>query len=494
MELKKLIKNTSFLASTTFVQFVAGIFRSKLGAIYLGVDGMGIFSQLNFLTQQIAQFSTLSMSEATVKQIAENKAQTNAVELIKSALKSYIVLVFSFMLISILGLFLLAGKLTVYVFGDNKYQLFFYVAVFTLPLLILNSIPFAILKGYKNVKAISRARIFIILINIIVFIPLILVFNLNGVVVFVPFSYLSTLAINYLFAKKHHLTELGINLKSILSSPVKKEFTRELITFSGFGLSVMLYIIVSDVICRAIIVTQLGIDAIGLYSPIITWAGLFTGFLLPTFSTYLYPRYCETKTNEEVSGILNDGLRLSTLYLIPLLFLAIPFKELLLRVFYSVEFLESAKYLPYHFIGLVFYVWFYSMAMALTPTGRIKWNGIFWVIYCTINISVVYFLTSRIGLYSWMLKYIIGPVIFFLLVFVFFNKVIRFHLTKANLILMVYLLSGSLGLIMIENFLSQYIILKYILSFLLLISTVFALEPKESKYLKEKIKSYITFK
>ena len=61
---------------------------------------------------------------------------------------------------------------------------------------------------------------------------------------------------------------------------------------------------------------------------------------------------------------------------------------------------EAAIYLPWHFIGLVFYVWFYTISLALTPTGRIKWNSIFWIIYLTINILTVYILTPQIGLYA----------------------------------------------------------------------------------------------
>ena len=118
MELKKLVKNTSYLAGTRIVQFFTGIVRSKINAVLLGTTGIGIVSQLNFLTDRMAQFTMLSMSEAVVKQIAESKDNEKIVELISASLKSYIVLVFVFMGLSIIVFAIFSNELTIYILGD----------------------------------------------------------------------------------------------------------------------------------------------------------------------------------------------------------------------------------------------------------------------------------------------------------------------------------------------------------------------------------------
>ena len=101
MELKKLIKNTSYLAGTKVVQFFTGIISAKINAVLLGTVGIGVVKQLDFMSRQMANFTRLSMSEAVVKQIAENKDDNEIRDLASASLKSYIVLVLSFMLISI---------------------------------------------------------------------------------------------------------------------------------------------------------------------------------------------------------------------------------------------------------------------------------------------------------------------------------------------------------------------------------------------------------
>lgn len=488
MELKKLVKNTSYLASTKVVQFFAGIVRSKINAILLGTTGVGIVNQLTLLTNKMSQFTMLSMSEAVVKQIAENKDNENVKELVRASLKSYIVLVLSFMMLSIIAFTLFADRLTVYALGNTKYLSYFYIGLFSFPILIFNSIPFAILKGFKDVKSISIARIGIIISNLIVFVPLVLIYKLQGAVIFIPLSYVITLLFNYLLARKFHLKRLNIGLKSILKVRVKKSFVKELFLFSGFGLFVGSYAIISEFVCRSIVVTNLGVDSIGLYSPIITWAGLFVGFIIPSFSTYLYPRFAETKSNKEVSGILNDAIRLSTFLLTPLLFFAIPYRDFFIKLFYSGSFSDAGKYLPYHFIGVIFFVWWYIFTQSMTPTGRIKQHAFFYTLFVTLDMLVTYFLVPVFGLYGWMLKHMISPFIFFFIYYFYLKRSISFSVDYSNIKIMIYILSGLIALIVLGK--TDRVILEYILGPILFLSTWFFLKAKEKDILISKVRSF----
>ena len=129
-EFKTLVKNTSFLAGTRLVQFVASLLRIKISALVLGTFGMGIVDQLMFLAQKISKFTLLGMSEAVVKQIAENKKDDieETRQAILSSFKSYISLVFLFMLVSIVALILLSSSLTKYLFGDIILIKYFYIS------------------------------------------------------------------------------------------------------------------------------------------------------------------------------------------------------------------------------------------------------------------------------------------------------------------------------------------------------------------------------
>ncbi len=489
MELKKLVKNTSYLAGTKVVQFVAGIIRSKLNAVFLGTVGVGIVNQLTFLSSKMGQFTMLSMSEAVVKQIAENKEEENVSTIVAASLKSYIVLVFSFMLVSGSIFYIFSDQLTNYVLGDTKYKAYFYIALFSFPLLIINSIPFAILKGFKDIASISKARIAIIISNLIVFVPLVYFYRLTGAVVFIPISYVITLFSNYYYVQKYHLRRLGIDLSFIVKTKFNRVFSKEILLFSGFGLFVGTYGIFSEFACRSIVIENLGVGKIGLYSPVITWAGLFTGFIIPSFSTYLYPRFAETKSNKEISGIINDAIRLGTFALMPFLFLAIPFRYIFIQLLYSKDFLEAGNYLPYHFIGMVFYVWWYIFVQAMTPTGHIRYHAFFFTLYMTLDMIVTYSTVPYFGLFGWTLKHMVSPLIFFFIYYYFWYKRVRFSFDISNIKIMVYILAGSVLLIFWNKYFNNSII-QYILGPVLLSMSWFFLKRKEKQFIISKFKYF----
>lgn len=468
------------------VQFLTGLIRTKLIAHFLGALGTGLISQLTFLTQKMSQFTLLSMSEAVVKQITESKNSPKSIQLINSAYKAYFLLVGFFMLLSCILLYFFSEYLTIYVFGDISYISYFYIGLFSFPILILDSIPFSIMKAYKDVKTIAKTRIIIVFINLLIAVPLILIFKLNGAIAFVPLSYLVNLIVNFIFARKIYFIKLNISPISILQAKMKMRFVKELLVFSTFGLTVGVFAIISEFVCRAIVVSSLGVDSIGLYSPIIMWASLITGFILPSFSTYLYPRFCEMKSNTEISALLNDGIRLGTFAIMPLLLIGIPYKGVFISLFYSNEFLDASIYLPFHFLGVVFYVWWYVFSQSMTPTGRIKQHGVFLTIYFALDIIVTYFFVSEIGLYGWMLKHIISPFIFFWVYFVYSKKHMGFHLDIKNRIIMMYLLVSSSILISVDLLIKNSTFLNFLLGPFLLILVVAFLNESEKNFLKRK--------
>ena len=216
---------------------------------------------------------------------------------------------------------------------------------------------------------------------------------------------------------------------------------------------------------------------------------MFTGFILPSVSTYLYPRFSEAKSDEEVSGVLNDVLRLVSFLMIPVLFLSIPIRYQIILLFYSKEFISAGIYLPWHFIGILFYLWMFALRAVLTPTGRIKTHGVTMVVMSLLDFGIVYFLVPCFGLYGWMLKFIVSPVLFFIFFYFYIRKLINFRIEKRNKYIMIYLLVISLLIIAVDNYLiSDYRINLLIGVFLTGISFWF-LSSSERNFLINKLKT-----
>lgn len=471
---KSLVQGASVLGAARVAEFIVGLLRVKVSVVLLGVTGMGIYNQLNFLSQQMSVFTLLSTGDALVKQIAESSDSEEARQLLLSSMKSYIILMFIFMLLSLAILYVLSEKITLYVFGDIHYFQVFLVALASLPLLVVNSIPFSLMRAFKDIKEIAKARVLSVFINILHTVPFIYCFALKGAVASVFFSHLVVLTVNYLYSKKLYFQRFNITIDNIVRAEFVPGFIKELLKFSGFGLSIGLYVIASEFVCRAIVVSYLGVEAIGLYSPVIMWSTLFTGFLVPALSTYLYSGFCQSKNNKEISDLLNDGLRLATFALIPFIFIAIPFRKIIIVLFYSSEFIEVEEYLPFHLLGIVFRVWFLVLVSSMSSTGRIKQHGIFYFFYLTLDIVVTYFCVLEWGLYGWMLKHIVSPVVFYFIYTSYCSKSMCFSISKTNIYAMTYLILGSFLLIAVDSILDTGEVYNYVLGpALILLSYLF---------------------
>ena len=67
----RLAQGAFILGSARVFEFFIGLLKFKIGAVFLGVSGFGVFNQANFLSNKISILTTLSINEGLVKQIAD---------------------------------------------------------------------------------------------------------------------------------------------------------------------------------------------------------------------------------------------------------------------------------------------------------------------------------------------------------------------------------------------------------------------------------------
>lgn len=488
MELKLLVKNISYLVTTKIVKFLIDVVRAKLIAVFLGTLGAGIIAQLTNIVQQMSSFTLMSVNDGLVKQIAENKDKEGFRSKLAYLLKSYIAIIALLTAICIIFLFIFSEEITIYVFGDLKYHNYFIIGLISFPVLIINSISFALLKGQKEIKYIARSELIVVVVDFILFVPLIYFYGITGAVIFVPLSLLPILIVNHYYARTKVLNRYALHLKDVFSAAINRKAIKELFIFAGVGVTAGVSLIVSEIACRAVVVTKLGVDQIGLYSPLIAWAGLFTGFIMPSLSTYLYPRFSEAKSDAEVSGVLNDVLRLVSFVMVPVLFLSIPIRYKIIPIFYSNAFISAGDYLPWHFIGILFYLWMFALRSTLTPTGRIKTHGIIVILISILDFGIVYYFVPSLGLYGWMLKFIVSPVLFFAIILVYLRKLMGFKIETRNKYIMTYVLLGSLLIIGLDECTIIHYKLNLIIGILLIVLSFVLLSETEQKIIINKFK------
>ena len=487
MEKKTIAKSLILLSTPKVLKFIFGIIRAKFVAVFLGTAGAGIMDQLLNILKNISVFTSAGLPDGMVVQIASANANNAAKSEISNIIKTFAFTV-GVITIIVYGLgFLFSLELTQYVFGGIEYHNYFIIGFSALPIMILSSSSFAIIKAYKRFKSLMFAELIIIGANFVSFIFLIYFYKLTGAVIYVTLSFLTTFFVYYYIAQKKILKKVGINIMDIVKAKFVVQRFKVLLTFTGAILTAGVYEIFVDVTTRSFVVNSIGVDKIGIYSPIVLWAGLFTGFILPSLYIYLFPRISEAKSNKEITSLVNDVFRLMTFAVLPFVLIGITSRNYIIPLFYSSEFQEAGIYLPFHFVGIFFVIYNYCFAQIFAPTGRIKFIVLFSILHNTLTLALVYYLVPNYGLWGWCARFFITPIFISTIYYIFWYKTIKFRFLKENWILLIFVIIISFLTLIFRNDLPILIMT----STIGLSSVWFLVKKNERKFLFDFAKKYL---
>jgi O-antigen/teichoic acid export membrane protein len=484
LEIKVLAKNTAILASPKVLAFMVGLIKSKLIAVWLGVTGFGIIDQLTSTIKFLRQSTLSFMPDGMVKLIAKERSEDFNKVTIASIIKTYFIMVVPIMILVTLLAYIFVDELTVFILGDISYKSYVQIVLVAVPVTFFAASFAALLKSFKEIKAIAMKEIYIMIINFLIFIPLVFFFGVEGGVYFVSFSFVVIMVVTFVIAKKMLRHNYGITIESIVNSLFSHEHFRELLTFVGIGVIVGSLKVFENMASRAIVVNELGVDKIGLYAPISKWQALFLGFILPSIYTYLYPRLSEAKNDKEITMVINDVLRLVTFITLPFVIFGIATRSWIIPLFYSKDFSEAAMYLPLHFSFMLAAVWATIFEQIFAPTGRLKIFLVFMVIIHLLSLFLVYYFVPKIGLYGYILRFTATPLLLIVIFFVFWRKEISFKLKNENLLIVLFSLFCVTVLYFFRD-LNDFI--QGTVAVLLVSAMYFTLNSKEKDFIRKKL-------
>ncbi|MFW6272747.1 MAG: oligosaccharide flippase family protein, partial [bacterium] len=437
MSLRDLTKNTFILALPKIISFFLKIIRAKLNAVILGTEGVGIVNQLNEVITKLGLFSTLSLNIGAKKLIIDfDKDQQKRMELPK------IVGLFGLILITLVAVFFIIGlfyleELSEFFLKDQSKGLFI-TAFLVFPIVTVLSVPKTTLAGLMEFKTLSRVEIIVKVTSFIIYIPLIIIFGVRGAVANLVITNLFFFAILSYFTFYKVAKKRGHKLISFKKPKVEKSVIREFLTISSVTSILGIYGIFSNLATRGIVASNLGMEQIGIYTPIIAWSGFFSSFFVPALLNYMFPRYGRCETNEELITVSNNGIRLVSFMILPFVAILIAFSDVLIPVFYSKKFVSATTYLPLHFIGIFFITWMRVLKQIMIPTGRVKQFIPFSIAESSLYLLVVFIFIDPLGLWAWALRFSLVPLVIFFSHLIFLMRTIKFKIQKQNALLMAY--------------------------------------------------------
>lgn len=347
---RSIMKGTLLFGGVQLFQIVVSLIRSKMIALFIGAEGMGIsglyLSSLNI----IITIAGLGCNLSGVKYISERKEDTpkfyNEIKIIS---KFYIMLGVLGALITICSSFFLS-KVT---FQSTKHT-FSYIALslFVLCTLISNG-NISILQGLKELTTIAKVNIIPSSIGLICSIPIYKFWGIKAIVpVIIIVPLLSSIYTTFIIYKKYKekIQNIKFNNSILLQNIAKSFIGLGIVTVAASLLGNITVYLINMFISR-----NGSISDVGLYQAGINMTNQSIGLVFAAMSIDYAPRlFSEIKDVSKSNETINSQGEITVLLSLPILSLMLFFSPLLIKILLSNEFLPLIGFIRLLCFGMIF--------------------------------------------------------------------------------------------------------------------------------------------
>ena len=393
----KNIKSNSF-AKASFYSAISSIIKilttfvlGKIIALKLGAEGMALFGQiLNFVTI-ILMFSGGAIGQGLIKYIAEynNNRKAEIEKLLSTSLK---IILYSCIFISVI-LLLFSSEISLKVFQTIQYVNVIKLIGVSVFFFGLNNFLQSLINGHKLFKEFNLINIIANLLNLVASLILIYIYGILGVLVSVVVNQILILIVTIFFLKKKEFINLNL-----LKIKFDKHIFKGLMGFYTLSLVSSILSPVIYILIRMFIMKSISIEASGLFEFALRISNAGLLFFSLSISTYYIPRIAELTNREEINREVYNTYKITLPIVFLILLLVYLFKEMVIQILASEEFLKVIPLLKYQLTGDFFKICAQIISFVFLARNNIKVAIIMEIVYNLLLYFLVTLLLKKIGL------------------------------------------------------------------------------------------------
>lgn len=362
---RNIIKGSSFFGGVQIFNILITLIRGKFVAIILGPEGMGISALFNSASNTLQRFSSLGLSQAITRDVANEKSSLENKDLL---IRSSIGITNTTSLLGFIICVAFCVPLSHMTFGDSSYWWQFIILGIGVAFGIAGTGKLSILQGLHEVKRISYSSIIGGLTGLGIGLPLYYLFGDKGIVPSIV-AILLSLYIFYSYSLKKSYTYNSAAYKWKEFLPIaKKLLSLGVILMSGemistlFGYLINLYIRIFG-----------SIDDVGLYQAAYSITKQFSGVIFTIMAMDYFPRLSSViSDNVGMKKVVNRQSEIVSWLMTPAMALLILSSPLLIRIFLSEDFHTIIPLMRWMGLGMLLRAFSYPMAYITFAKGNKK--------------------------------------------------------------------------------------------------------------------------
>jgi O-antigen/teichoic acid export membrane protein len=459
----ELLRSTTIFGGVQLYNILIKILKSKVLAVLLGPNGIGILSLLQSTTGLIESLTNFGIGRVAIKDVAENKGdifkQTKTIKVIE-------LLVYFSGLLGAINLFFFSEKISLLTFKTSNYTTEFRwlsSILFINQLFVCKNV---IMQGFRERKLLALSNLIGNSISLIFSIPIYIFYREDGIVPALIIHSLMLYITSLIFSNKIKLPHVKI---------VWDEFLAKAKPIIRMGASVSIASILtlaSSYLLRIIILNSDGINQVGLYSAGTTILTTYFGLVFAAMTTDFYPKLSAAmKKPESCYKLINLQAEIAVLILSPLILILVGYSNLIIPIIFSKDFVSISPMIIWGSVGIIFKAISWSMGISLMASGVVKdylLNEIITILYS----FLLGFLGYKIyGLTGFGLAYCLTYILHLVQMTIFLRIKINFQIEKrlikiASLQMILIALTVTINYLFAENY-------KFIIATLFLVMSLY---------------------
>jgi len=469
----RLVRFTAVSGLSFLANMILLIARAKILAFLLGPYGVGVVAQLNNFITLLCTLVSTGIGYGVTNVIASHfdEASEDYADEVASAAALLIIIT----AVITGGAIAISQPLSALLLGSEDNKRIVLITAVGLPFSYFSFFAESVLQGRKAIPEIARARVVSSFAGLVVIIPLGWYFGVMGAAWGISLSSLISFWVYALYSRQYFCwSRLW---------PQKHFSIHKIGTILQFGFAMSLIKsanALAVLLVRTQIVRSLGLSANGIYQVIWAISSQFLALVPLSLWAYAYPHLTQLATYEEKEQInleLERVLNLGILALIPMIYVIMVARNLVVRLLYTAEFLPATEIMMFQLWGDFFRFIIWWAELPLYAKGKVLFIVAVEVVGNLLYVLMGIFLLSTYGLMGVCMAYTIASGLAAVMALVFVYKHLHICPTSAN---MSILLKGSL-LLIVASFTPQDFTVKTILvfAFILALWTVWALNDRE---------------
>lgn len=357
-EYRSILKATALFGGVQVFQILVSLIRTKVIAVLLGVEGVGLLSLFNNTLLMLQNACGLGVNQGGVKSISgagseERKAQIAA--LIRR-LTHYTGLLGTLLVLC------LAPWLSRWTFGTAEYTGAFLWLSFTLLFDTMTKGELAIFQGTRRLRALAKANLTGATAGLALSIPIYYFWHVDGITIAILLSsvcsYLGARFFrNPATAPALPLRPEGLHILRIGSMQVVSVFAATLASY------------LFNIYLRH----HGGLEDVGLYQSGFNLIDRYVGLLFTAMVSDYYPRLAAVHQYDgKLKTVLNRQMVVSLLFIGPIISLFLPTSPFIVRILLSESFLPVIPFLSWAILGTVFKACSFCFSYLLIVKGATR--------------------------------------------------------------------------------------------------------------------------